>query len=204
MSAAQQPHYFDAEARARGSDPAGWYHRITNTTSRTCRSASRTRWSVMRFARCIFIRRWPTSRRRTMTRRCARPASGCGTILPGNVYTSPAAWDRPGPMRVSRETTICPTTPPTPKPVPPSASVYWSHRMLLMTGESRYADVMERALYNGALSGISLHGDRFFYENPAGLARGCRTMDLASLPLLPGEYRASGRIRWRLRGVGRR
>ena len=37
--------------------------------------------------------------------------------------------------------------------------------MLLMTGESLYADIMERALYNGAVSGISLQGDRFFYEN---------------------------------------
>jgi DUF1680 family protein len=38
--------------------------------------------------------------------------------------------------------------------------------MLLMTGEATYTDVMERALYNGAVSGISLRGDRFFYDNP--------------------------------------
>ncbi|WP_449462167.1 glycoside hydrolase family 127 protein [Tardisphaera miroshnichenkoae] len=46
------------------------------------------------------------------------------------------------------------------------ASVMWNHRMLLITGEERYADAMELALYNGALSGISLDGLRYFYVNP--------------------------------------
>jgi DUF1680 family protein len=44
--------------------------------------------------------------------------------------------------------------------------VFWAHRMLQLELNSRYADVMERALYNGVLSGVSLSGDRFFYENP--------------------------------------
>ncbi len=44
--------------------------------------------------------------------------------------------------------------------------VFWSHRMLQSACDRRYADVMERALYNGVLSGVSLDGERFFYENP--------------------------------------
>jgi len=44
--------------------------------------------------------------------------------------------------------------------------VFWNHRLLQLTGEGRYADVMERALYNGTISGVSLDGRRFFYENP--------------------------------------
>ena len=44
--------------------------------------------------------------------------------------------------------------------------VYWNHRMNEFTGEGRYADVMERAMYNGVISGISLEGDKFFYVNP--------------------------------------
>ena len=44
--------------------------------------------------------------------------------------------------------------------------VYWNWRMLQFTGDGKYADVMERSLYNGALAGISLEGDRFFYVNP--------------------------------------
>lgn len=46
------------------------------------------------------------------------------------------------------------------------ANVYWNYRMFLATGEARYADVCERALYNGVISGVSLSGDRFFYDNP--------------------------------------
>jgi uncharacterized protein len=46
--------------------------------------------------------------------------------------------------------------------------VLWNQRMYLATGEARYADVMERALYNGALAGMGTSGDRFFYENPLG------------------------------------
>lgn len=44
--------------------------------------------------------------------------------------------------------------------------VFWAHRMLQLTGEGEFADVMERALYNGCLSGVSLDGTRFFYANP--------------------------------------
>lgn len=46
------------------------------------------------------------------------------------------------------------------------ANVYWNYRMFLATGDSKFADVFERALYNGVISGVSLSGDRFFYDNP--------------------------------------
>ena len=46
------------------------------------------------------------------------------------------------------------------------ASIMWNWRMLLVTGESRFADLLERTLYNGFLSGHSLDGESFFYMNP--------------------------------------
>lgn len=46
------------------------------------------------------------------------------------------------------------------------SNVYWNYRMLLATGDAKYADVFERALYNGVMSGVSLSGDKFFYDNP--------------------------------------
>ena len=46
------------------------------------------------------------------------------------------------------------------------ALVFFAHRMLQTDADAEYADVMERALYNGVLSGISLDGTRFFYANP--------------------------------------
>ncbi|MEW6073834.1 MAG: beta-L-arabinofuranosidase domain-containing protein [Planctomycetota bacterium] len=42
----------------------------------------------------------------------------------------------------------------------------WNHRLFLLHGEAKYIDVLERILYNGALAGVSLAGDRFFYDNP--------------------------------------
>ena len=46
------------------------------------------------------------------------------------------------------------------------ANVYWNNRMFLLHGDSKYIDVLERTLYNGLLSGVSLTGDKFFYPNP--------------------------------------
>jgi len=44
--------------------------------------------------------------------------------------------------------------------------VLWNHRMNLLYGDGKYADVVERCIYNGVLSGVSLDGSKFFYENP--------------------------------------
>jgi DUF1680 family protein len=46
------------------------------------------------------------------------------------------------------------------------ANAMWNHRMSLLHGDAKYIDVLERAIYNGFLSGISLSGDMFFYANP--------------------------------------
>jgi uncharacterized protein len=46
------------------------------------------------------------------------------------------------------------------------ANVFWNYRMFLMHGDSKYIDVLERTLYNGLISGVSLDGKTFFYPNP--------------------------------------
>jgi DUF1680 family protein len=56
----------------------------------------------------------------------------------------------------------------------------WNWRMLAITGEARFADLLELALYNGVLETISLDGRRFFYTNP-----------LARVEKLPFELRWS-------------
>jgi hypothetical protein len=43
---------------------------------------------------------------------------------------------------------------------------YWNHRLFLLHADAKYIDVMERTLYNGLLSGVSLDGKSFFYPNP--------------------------------------
>ncbi len=46
------------------------------------------------------------------------------------------------------------------------ALAQWSHRLALLYGDAKYADVVERALYNGVLSGVAQDGTKFFYVNP--------------------------------------
>ncbi|MCX7866648.1 glycoside hydrolase family 127 protein [Limisphaera sp. VF-2] len=75
---------------------------------------------------------------------------GCGARASGEAYGDPYEL----PHRCYNETCAA------------VAFLFWSHRMFLMTGEGRYMDAFERTLYNGALSGVSLSGNRFFYPNP--------------------------------------
>ena len=44
-------------------------------------------------------------------------------------------------------------------------NIMWNHRLFLLKGDAKYNDVIERTLYNGFLVGVSLSGDRFFYQN---------------------------------------
>ncbi|MGC4033061.1 MAG: glycoside hydrolase family 127 protein [Tepidisphaeraceae bacterium] len=45
-------------------------------------------------------------------------------------------------------------------------NVYWNQRLFLLHGDAKYIDVLERTLYNGLISGVSLDGKGFFYPNP--------------------------------------
>lgn len=46
------------------------------------------------------------------------------------------------------------------------SNVYWNYRLFLNEHDAKYYDVLERSLYNGVISGVSLSGDKFFYDNP--------------------------------------
>ena len=50
-------------------------------------------------------------------------------------------------------------------------NMLFNWRMLQITGDAKYADVLETALYNSVLSGISLDGKRFFYTNPLRISQ---------------------------------
>lgn len=77
------------------------------------------------------------------------------------------------------------------------ASAMFSYRMLGVTGDSKYADEMERAFYNGVLSGVSLDGVSYFYMNPLACYRNyqrqewfgctcCPTNMVRTLAAVPG------------------
>jgi DUF1680 family protein len=80
----------------------------------------------------------------------------------------------------------------------------WNQRMFQLHGEAQYVDVLERIIYNGLLAGVSLCGDRFFYQNPLESAGGyersawfevaCCPANVARfLPTLPGYVYATGK-----------
>jgi len=83
-------------------------------------------------------------------------------------------------------------------------NAFWNQRLFLLHGDAKYADVLEKIIYNGLLSGVSLSGDRFFYQNPLESAGGygrspffevaCCPANVARfLPSLPGYiYARSG------------
>ncbi len=72
-------------------------------------------------------------------------------------------------------------------------SLMWNWRLLLITGESRYADLIERTLYNGILSSPALDGRHFFYVNPLMLRGGRSLRQSANRP---GGETAAGRPEW--------
>ncbi|MBO9617070.1 MAG: glycoside hydrolase family 127 protein [Dyadobacter sp.] len=76
--------------------------------------------------------------------------------------------------------------------------VFWNQRMNALTGDAKYIDVLERSLYNGALDGLSLNGDTFFYGNPlssvgtnarsAWFGTACCPSNIARLVASVGDY----------------
>ena len=69
------------------------------------------------------------------------------------------------------------------------ATFLWNSRMQRLELDAKYVDVMERILYNGVLSGISLTGDLLLLSQSAGLVRPARADALVQLRLLPAERR---------------
>jgi len=79
----------------------------------------------------------------------------------------------------------------------------WNHRMMLLHADSKFADIVEKEIYNGLLSGVSLDGEKFFYVNPLA-SRGkhhrqpwfgcacCPTNVVRFLPTVGGYMYATG------------
>ncbi len=68
------------------------------------------------------------------------------------------------------------------------ASIQWSWRLLLATGDAKYADLIERQLFNAVLSGVTLDGDRYFYVNTLQVREGAIAYD--------DRMGAAGRQEW--------
>ena len=62
---------------------------------------------------------------------------------------------------------------------------FWNQRMNLVNGESKYADVVETEIMNGILSGLSLKGDHYFYENPLASTGVAHRREWFTVPCCP-------------------
>lgn len=162
----QQPHYYDMEARARGSDLADYWARtyryiqahrpvreqteVTGHAVRACYlyagmaavAAETGDASLVEACR----RLWDD-----LTERHLYVTGGIGQTHMNEGFSF--GYDLPN------ETAYAETC-------AAISLVFWAQRMFHLDPDSRYTDVMERALYNGVLSGVSLDGTLFFYANP--------------------------------------
>ena len=84
------------------------------------------------------------------------------------------------------------------------ALIFWAQRMLNLDLDGKYADVMELALFNGALAGLSRDGTHYFYENRLESDGADTRWALAHLPVLHDERLAAGRLGRRLFLLDRR
>lgn len=166
----RQPHYFDAEALARGEDPAAFWagsheysqsHRPVREQDQVVGHAVRAAYlySAMAdlaaedgdpalLAACRKLWAHLTTRRMYVM-------GGIGSSRRNEGFTSD--YDLPNESAYAETCAAI-------------ALVFWARRMLAIDLDRRYADVMELALYNAVLSGTSLDGTRFFYDNPLASA----------------------------------
>jgi uncharacterized protein len=161
----QQPNYFDQEALARGDDPAKFWaktyeycqaHVPIREQTKVVGHAVRAVYLLSAVADLAHengdISLLETSERlwtNLVTRRLYL-TGGIGAAH--NIEGFTEDYDLPDEAYAETCATI--------------GLMLWNHRMLQFSGESKYADVLERALYNGLLSGVALDGVNFFYENP--------------------------------------
>lgn len=162
----RQPHYFDIEARERGDDPAKFWagtyeynqsHTVVREQHEVVGHAVRAMYLYSAladlarelhdpslFETCKHLWQHLYSTRLYLT-------GGLGSSADNEGMT--ADYDLPNKVAYAETCAAI-------------GLVLWNHRMLQLDVDHRYADVLERALYNGVLSGISLDGSTFFYENP--------------------------------------
>lgn len=158
----QQPHYYDEESRRRGEEPrANYDYNQSHVPVRDQATAEghAVRAVYLYSAMADLVAEtgdellWQACRRiwANVVQRRMYLTGGIGSSRHGERFTTD--YDLPN------ETAYAETC-------AAIGLVFWAQRMLRVEPLGEYADVMERALYNGVLSGVNLAGDRFFYDNP--------------------------------------
>lgn len=162
----QAPHYYDFEARRRGHDPRDYWaktyeyvqaHKPVRQQTEVTGHAVRGVYLYSAMAdlallngdaelrqTCQTLWQHLTSKRMYVT-------AGIGTSAHNEGYTSD--YDLPDDTAYAETCAAI-------------GLIFWAQRMFNLTRDGQYTDMIEKALYNGFLSGISLDGTEYFYENP--------------------------------------
>lgn len=162
----QEPHYFDQEARSRGDDPAKYYHR-THEYSQSHKPVREQDKVVGHAVRAMYLfagmadvaTEFGDDTLRSTLDHLWGDLTGKNLYVTGGIGPSAHNEGFTSDYDLPNDTAYAETC-------AAVALVFWANRMLGMGPNARYADVMEQALYNGAICGLSLDGSRFFYDNP--------------------------------------
>jgi DUF1680 family protein len=162
----QKPYYFDLEARARGDDPAKYWAK----NYRYCQADVPVRQQTIATGHavraCYLYSGMADLAAETSD---AELLVACRSIWDDLTEHQMYITGGLGPAHANEGFTFAYDLPNETAYAETCASialVFWAHRMAQLDPESRYIDVMERALYNGIMSGVSFQGDTFFYANP--------------------------------------
>jgi hypothetical protein len=194
----RQPHYFTEEATARGEDPAAFWagtyeynqsHLPVREQTKMVGHAVRAMYMASAMADLALelddagLKRACEALWRDVTTAQMYVTAGLGPKESNEGFTEP--YDLPNETAYAE---TCASV----------ALVFWAQRMLHLDLDGTYADVMERALYNGALSGLSREGTHYFYANPLESRGGrqrwawhlcpCCTMNVSRLVASIGGY----------------
>ena len=162
----RQPHYFDIEAHLRGENLAAFQHKTYeyNQSHLPVREQSEVVGHAVRAmylysAMADLARDLPDQSLFAADRRLWNHLCTTRLYITGGLGPSPYNEGFTTDYDLPNETAYAETC-------AAIGFVFWNHRILQLDCNARYADMLERTLYNGVLSGVSLNGEKFFYENP--------------------------------------
>lgn len=196
-----QPHYFDEEARARGEDPA----KFTRKTHEYSQSHLPVRAQTKVAGHAVRAMYMFTAMA-DLDKELSDPSlkRACETLWDDVMLTKMYVTGGLGPSEHNEGFTKDYDLPNSTAYAETCASValiFWAQRMLHFDLDGKYADILETALYNGALSGLSRDGVSYFYANPLesdGTAKRwkwhdcpCCTMNVSRLVASVAGYFAS-------------
>lgn len=192
------PHYFDEEARARGDDPADFWAGTYQYNQSHLPVREQTK-VVGHAVRAMYM--YSAMADLSQELGDERLKQTCETLWKDVIETKMYITSGLGPAEANEgftEDFDLPNATAYAETCASVALIFWAQRMLHFDLDGRYADVLERALFNGALTGLSRDGQHYFYSNPLESKGGhsrwswhicpCCTMNSSRLVASVGGY----------------